>query len=194
MMYTVILGGSKGCGSQSLECFMSVDLCLFSWLQPKNNWKLYEQLLGSSATWKLYLKYSLVFIDLVTAAEQWSTPRYPSTGEIWFSSDCSGYPFLRTINFVFWEHICHFMAGAPWELRWAVSNDNTLPFPHLWLWSHYAMPCSGNPGVRWIILSLRWARLCGASPPKRGKRSQVLSVPGLGFFYLRAKSCCIHGW
>lgn len=68
MMYNVLLRGSQGCGSQSLECLMPVaflfillaptqqhtgeDICSYLYLQHHK---------------KLYLKYSLVFLDLVTA-------------------------------------------------------------------------------------------------------------------------------
>lgn len=67
MVYTVLLGGSQGGGSQSLECLMPVvfliillaptqqhtgeDICSYLYLQDHK---------------KLYLEYSSVFLDLVT--------------------------------------------------------------------------------------------------------------------------------
>lgn len=80
--------------------------------------------------------------------------------------------FLEQKHSAFWEHICHLMAGAPWELRWAISNDNSFPFPYLRLQSHFTMFCSGK-GIQkcdgsftpWGVIE----SFCGASPPKRGK-------------------------
>lgn len=70
--------------------------------------------------------------------------------------------------------------------NWDELSVMTTPFLFLTSSSSHIMPCLGlgrNPGVWWIILSLRWSSLSGASPPKRGKRCQGQSIPGLGSFF-----------
>lgn len=110
-----------------------------------------------------------------------------------------GFPLIaQIIHFweqeisAFWEHICHFVAGAPWELRWAINNDNT--FPYLQFQSHCAMPCSGEAIQECDGSFCPW----GEQAPvvhhlQRGEKCQLLSIPRLGSFFSRTKSCSIHG-
>lgn len=69
MMYTVILGGSQGCGSQSLQCLMSV-VYIFILLTPTQELERICAVTWIFNNMKTVPQVPLVLVDLVTAAEQ----------------------------------------------------------------------------------------------------------------------------
>lgn len=191
-MYTVILGGSQGCGSQSLECLMSI-VYIFILLTPTQE---LERL--CAVTW-IFSNMKIVPWCLLIWSLLLSSCEVPPSTLDFHPLAKFGFPLIaQIIHFweqeisAFWEHICHFVAGAPWELRWAINNDNT--FPYLQFQSHCVMPCSGEAIQECDgSFCLRGEQASVVHHLQRGEKCQLLSIPRLGSFFSRTKTCCIHG-